>query len=200
MFLAFYNKEHVGDTLLLLAKETNHSVETQSHGQITRIYDKQTQETLAYNIFHISEHLHLDKTGFVTLSCEQVDVVNRLLQESGFMPITVDNSPKFVIGHVDSCIEHPDSDHLHITQVSIGEDKPLQIVCGAANVNQGQLVVVAKIGAVMPSGLIIWPGELRGVESCGMLCSAKELALENYPSQKGILVLEQGQVGQSFFQ
>lgn len=199
MFLAFYNKEHVGDTLLLLAKETTEAVATQSSGHITRVYQKATNETLAYNIFHISEHLSLEQTGLVELTQEQVDSVNKLLATQGFEGITVDYSPKFVIGHVDTCIDHPDSDHLHITQVSIAQEEPLQIVCGAANVAQGQLVVVAREGAVMPSGQIIWPGELRGVASQGMLCSARELALEHDTNQKGILVLAEGTVGQSFF-
>ena len=63
-------------------------------------------------------------------------------------------------------------------------DETLQIVCGAPNVDAGQKVVVAKIGAVMPSGMLIKEGNLRGVDSYGMLCSARELAIPNAPSEK----------------
>ena len=66
----------------------------------------------------------------------------------------------------------------------------LQIVCGAPNVAEDQKVVVAKIGAIMPSGLEIKPSQLRGVDSYGMLCSQKELGLPNAPQEKGIYVLE----------
>lgn len=197
MYLAFYNKEHVGDTLLLVRKETTKTVAHEEKGNITRVYIAENNETVAYNIFGISEYLNLS-TGHVLLSEQEVSVVNQLLSEQGFEPITVDNSDKFVVGHVDECMPHPDSDHLHIVNVSVGEDKPLQIVCGAPNVAEGQLVVVAKVGAVMPNGLIIWEGALRGVASSGMLCSARELGLPNAPTQKGILVLEEGTIGQAF--
>ncbi len=78
-------------------------------------------------------------------------------------------------------------------------DETLQIVCGAPNVDQGQYVVVAKVGAVMPSGMVIKDAELRGVPSSGMICSAKELDLPDAPAEKGILVLDGShQAGEPF--
>ena len=75
----------------------------------------------------------------------------------------------------------------------------LQIVCGAPNVEAGQKVVVAKVGAVMPSGMVIKDAELRGVASSGMICSMKELNLPNAPQEKGIMVLSDDYtVGQAF--
>lgn len=94
--------------------------------------------------------------------------------------------------------KHPNADKLNICKVDVGTET-LQIVCGAPNVDAGQKVVVAKVGAVMPSGMIIKDAELRGVPSSGMICSAKELALPNAPQEKGILVLEDKyEVGQPF--
>lgn len=198
MYLAFYNKNHVGDTLLLVKKETALPITHESKGNVTRIFEIETDETVAYNVFHVSEIISLEGNGHIHLKEIEVDKINQKLQEIGFESISVDSSPKFVIGKVLTCIKHPDSDHLHITTVDVKDDI-LQIVCGAANVAEGQLVVVAKIGAVMPSGLIIWPNELRGVSSYGMLCSEKELALTDDQTKKGILVLEKGEVGSSFF-
>lgn len=78
-------------------------------------------------------------------------------------------------------------------------DETLQIVCGAPNVDAGQKVVVAKVGAVMPSGLLIKEGNLRGEDSFGMLCSARELAIPGAPEVKGILVLDDSaEVGSPF--
>ena len=75
----------------------------------------------------------------------------------------------------------------------------LQIVCGAPNIRKGLKVVVAKPGAMMPDGLLIWPGELRGVASAGMICSAKELQLTNAPKKRGILELPQdAETGSAF--
>ena len=94
---------------------------------------------------------------------------------------------KIVFGRVLECKKHPDADKLNICQVDIGTSTR-QIVCGAANVRAGLDVVVATIGAVMPSGLAIKPVKLRGVESEGMICSAKEIGLEDI--NDGIMELD----------
>ena len=81
------------------------------------------------------------------------------------------------IGKVLECEMHPDSDHLHVCKVDVG-DEVLQIVCGAPNVRTGLKVIVAKIGAKLP-GIDIKKGKIRGVESFGMICSVQELGLEH---------------------
>ena len=75
-----------------------------------------------------------------------------------------------VIGQVLTCENHPDSDHLHVTTVNVG-DEVLNIVCGAPNVRAGQKVIVSKVGAVLAGGFEIKPAKVRGVESNGMICS-----------------------------
>ena len=121
------------------------------------------------------------------LTEEQVTKVNELIKAAGFnLAIEVDNTPKLVVGYVEECKAHEDSDHLSITQTRVSEDEVLQIVCGARNIAKGQHVLVAKPGAVMPSGAIIWPGELRGVESFGMICSTRELGLAHLEDLPGI--------------
>jgi phenylalanyl-tRNA synthetase beta chain len=95
---------------------------------------------------------------------------------------------KIIFGKVLECEKHPDADKLNVCQVDIGTSTR-QIVCGASNVRAGLYVVVATIGAVMPSGLVIKPVKLRGVESEGMICSASEIGIEN--CQEGILELDE---------
>ena len=82
-----------------------------------------------------------------------------------------------VIGEVVECVNHPDSDHLHICKVDIGSEI-LQIVCGAPNVRVGLKVIVALVGAVLPGDFEIKKSKIRGVESNGMLCALYELGLE----------------------
>jgi len=82
-----------------------------------------------------------------------------------------------VVGRVLSCEKHPEADKLNVTKVDIGECDPVQIVCGAPNVREGQHVIVAKVGARLP-GLKIKKAKLRGVESQGMICSLEELGFE----------------------
>jgi phenylalanyl-tRNA synthetase beta chain len=94
---------------------------------------------------------------------------------------------KIIVGKVLECEKHPDADKLNVCKVDIGTSIR-QIVCGASNVREGLDVVVATIGAVMPSGTVIKPVKLRGVESEGMICSASEIGLED--CQSGIIELD----------
>lgn len=88
------------------------------------------------------------------------------------------NATNLVIGEVLECEMHPDSDHLHVCKVNVG-DEILQIVCGAPNVRKGLKVIVALPGAKLPGGVTISKSMKRGVESNGMLCSIAELGLES---------------------
>ena len=81
------------------------------------------------------------------------------------------------IGHVLTCVDHPDSDHLHITTVDVGSEV-LQIVCGAPNIKAGLYVIVALNGCELPGGFKIKKSKIRGVESNGMICSLAELGME----------------------
>ncbi len=83
-----------------------------------------------------------------------------------------------VVGQVLSLMRHPNSDHMWICQVDVGESEPIQIVTGAQNVKQGDLVPVARHKALLPGGKKIEKGKLRGEVSNGMLCSYQELGLE----------------------
>ena len=88
------------------------------------------------------------------------------------------NDPFLVIGYVVTKEKHPNSDHLNITTVDVG-DQILQIVCGAANVSKDQTVIVAKVGAVLPGNFEIKSATIRGVSSEGMICSLKELGFSD---------------------
>ena len=91
-------------------------------------------------------------------------------------PLTT--ATNMMIGKVLACVEHPDSDHLHVCQVLLADDVVSQIVCGAPNVCTGAKVIVALPGAVLPGDFKIKPTKVRGVESNGMLCSFQELGIE----------------------
>lgn len=198
----FYNEVGVGDVLLVqLTPEKVEKVVTETKGDVTLVKDKQSNKILAINIFGFSKYEKIETKGNVVLTEEFVAKVQQALDTNGVdFQLEVDLSPKFVVGYVESLEQHPDADKLKVCQVNVGETT-LQIVCGAPNVEAGQKVVVAKVGAVMPSGMVIKDAELRGVASSGMLCSAKELALPNAPEVKGILILdEQQEIGSPFLQ
>ena len=97
-----------------------------------------------------------------------------------------------VIGKVRTCVDHPDSDHLHVTTVDLGDGNATQIVCGAPNVAAGQTVVVATVGTTLYDGdkeFQIKKSKIRGVESFGMICAEDEIGIGT--SHAGIIVIDE---------
>ena len=93
-----------------------------------------------------------------------------------------------IVAEVVECVEHPDSDHLHITKLNTGETELLQVVCGAPNVAAGQKVLLATVGTVLGEDFKIKKSKIRGVESFGMICAEDELGIGE--SHDGIMVLD----------
>lgn len=119
----------------------------------------------------------LTSIGLETGSVEKVDSIRGGLEG-------------LVVGRVETCVLHPNSDHLHCTTVNVGAEEPLKIVCGAPNVAEGQHVIVATIGTTLYNGdesFVIKKSKLRGEESFGMICSEVEIGVGTDAS--GIMVL-----------
>lgn len=192
MLVSSYNSKSLDDILVVMLAQSDQNDQTFKRiGNVVEIRNTKSDEVVGYNFFNISNHIEITHDGPVTLSEDQVKILNELIQEAGFKTtLEADTSPKFVVGYVKECVPHEDSDHLSVTQTEVNGKEVLQIVCGASNIAQGQKVVVAKPGAIMPDGMVIWPGELRGKTSNGMICSAKELNVTS-DQKKGILVLEE---------
>ncbi|MDO4814694.1 MAG: DUF4479 domain-containing protein [Gemella sp.] len=186
--LFFYNKEMLGETLLITVEQAD-EVTYEEKKSMTLIRNLEGK-LVGLNLFNV-ENLKIEGNGNVELTDEQKEVLSARLEKNGIkIDLEGNNDDYFVVGEVLSKEKHPDADKLSVTQVKISEEETLQIVCGAANVEAGQKVVVATPGAMMPSGLLIKKSKLRGVESNGMLCSRKELGLDYDPEVKGILVLD----------
>ncbi|UXR73158.1 MULTISPECIES: YtpR family tRNA-binding protein [unclassified Staphylococcus] len=195
----FYNPTGVGNVAFVQLEVVEGPFDYEKSGDVVTI--KKDDKVVGFNIFNASESLNIDGTGHIKMTDALLSEIQSALQSSGVeTELEVDLSPKFVIGYVQEKEKHPNADKLSVCKIDVGTEV-LQIVCSAPNIEQGQKVVVAKVGAVMPSGMIIKDAELRGVPSSGMVCSMKELDLPNAPQEKGIMVLEDSyQVGQSFFE
>ena len=191
----FYNEKGVGDVLLVQLTSTNpETVTTETKGDVTLIQNGVTKETAALNLFNASTYVKVAENGEVKLTEDLVNQIQKALVINNVdIELDVDFSPKFVIGHVLKKDSHPNADRLNVCSVDVG-DETLQIVCGASNIDVGQKVVVAKVGAVMPSGMVIRDAELRGVASFGMICSATELSLPDALEDVGILVLDDQEI------
>ena len=117
---------------------------------------------------------------YIDISDQDLEKLAVKITESGINieKVITNKIDNLVIGKVVSCIDHPDSDHLHLCQVDIGKEELQQIVCGAPNVREGLKVIVALPGAVLPGDFAIKLSKIRGVESNGMICALYELGLE----------------------
>lgn len=186
----FYNTKGIGDVLLIeLNSSSENEVTTERYGDVTLVTDSETKEALACNIFCFSNYEKINTSGPMEVTPELVEKLQQIIDRNDVpLELKVDFTPKFVAGFVNDLKPHPDADKLRVATVNIGEQL-VQIVCGASNIEQGQTVIVAKVGAIMPSGMEIKDAVLRGVPSSGMICSAKELNLPNAPEEKGILVI-----------
>ena len=196
-----YNKEHVGDVLMVIAADNQGAKLTaERKGNVARIYREDNGQTVAWNIFQVSNRMNIEGCGQVYLTDEQVAVLNQELTEAGFAAELInDHEPKFVVGEILEMVAHPDSDHLNICQVQVAADKAVQIVAGAPNAKVGLKTIVALPGAMMPKGNLIFPGEPRGEKSFGMMCSPRELQLPNAPQKRGIIELADSEtVGAAF--
>lgn len=195
----YYNQTGIGDVLMLPIK-TGKRYETsfRRFGDVVEIFDTTDETILGYNIFHASKYFSLKDSQF-KLDEDFLSEMNDVLKQNGLeKSLDIDLSPKFVVGFVKDIRKHQNADKLNVCQVDLGTET-VQIVCGAPNVDKGQHVVVAKVGAIMPGGMEIKEANLRGEDSFGMICSQRELGLPNAPEEKGIYVLgDEVQVGDDF--
>ena len=135
------------------------------------------KEYLDFNLTPEETSVALTSIGLEVGSVEEVQTVKGGLEG-------------LVIGQVLTCEPHPNSDHMHVTTVDLGQGEPAQIVCGAPNVAAGQKVVVAPLGCKLYDGeecFTIKKAKLRGIESCGMICAEDEIGIGS--DHSGIIVL-----------
>lgn len=194
------NKQSYPNTLIVIIGQDQGKSEYEEKEDITRITDEKGNVT-GYNFFNVDQVIDYDKlpNGEVKLSEKDLAALNQKLADAGFDDKLAYGKPTLVYGYVKTCEKHPDSDHLHVTTIDVGNGEEHQIVCGAPNIAQGQKVVVALPGTLMPNGQMIWPGKLRSVDSYGMICSARELGLEHAPQKRGIMVVpDDFSVGDAF--
>jgi len=116
---------------------------------------------------------------YVDISDENLRELADKITNAGVNVETVEeyNTPNLVVGQILEIEDHPDSDHLHVCKVDV-KDEVLQVVCGAQNLKKNMMVIVSKVGCVLPGDFEIKKSTIRGVESCGMLCALSELGLE----------------------
>lgn len=192
MLITSYNPQVLGDVLVAITAQDTPEQKQQRSGDVVVITDAKSGQLLGVNFFNASHLLPELKgqNGQVKLDTAEVAKLNGALKTAGFdQQLTADTSSHFIVGQVTKMTDAPKSSHLKICQVDLGHGNHTQIVCGSPNVAEGIKAIVAMPGAMMPDGKIIWPGELVGVPSNGMLCGFRELHLKNAPDRRGLFII-----------
>ncbi|MGL1922617.1 MAG: phenylalanine--tRNA ligase subunit beta [Hyphomicrobiales bacterium] len=138
---------------------------------------------------------HLDTDASLEQICETLTLIGLEVEE------VIDNAAKlapFRVGYVTDAVQHPNADKLRLCTVDIGDGESMQVVCGAPNARAGIKIVFAREGLTIPSnGMVLKPTEIRGVKSCGMMCSESEMGISD--DHDGIIELpENAVVGEPF--
>jgi len=198
-YAIFYNYKTVGDVLLIVFDSNTIPDKVVSKDDITSLY--KGNQLIGINIFNISETMKIKADGLIPVLNEKVfNVINNILKNHDLQMLDYQAESGFKVAKILTCEEHPDSEHLHVLTVDIGEEKLLDIVCGAANAREGLICVCATPLTFMPNGQQIIPSKFLGIQSNGMLCSGRELNLPGYENVHGLLELDANYtIGSDFF-
>ncbi|WP_338990501.1 YtpR family tRNA-binding protein [Spiroplasma endosymbiont of Seladonia tumulorum] len=168
----FYNQ---GFDILMGYESTPDAVNYVINNDYVLFYN-QNHQCCEFNLLNASKHLTTSlKLGINSDNSNLLAELGGIFKQKDYS-FNINQQPQFIVGKILERKKHSNSDKLNICQVDIGLSTE-QIICEADNCDIGQLVVVARVGAIMPSGLKIVPSELRGIISNGMLCSERELGL-----------------------
>ncbi len=198
-YAMYYNHQTLGDILFIVIEGTIIPNQEVKNGDVVALYKDET--LVGINIFNISKIIKIKAKGYIPLLNDSVlKVINNILINAGLEALPKLDNSGFIVSKIIEIEEHPDSEHLHICKVDNGKEV-LQVVCGAKNARLGLLTVLALPYAYLPSGKQIVPNKLLGIESYGMLCSGKELALEGELNKPGLIELDETEykVGDDFF-
>jgi tRNA-binding protein len=194
----FYNYKLIGDILMVVFDNETIPTSKEVDGDVVKIYSG--DKLIGVNIFNFSEVVKIKSHGLIPLPHNQlIDVINNIFKNHNLETLPYKTESGFKIGKILTVDEHPESTHLHILKVDVGTEV-LDIVCGAANVAENAIVVVATIGTTMFDGTVIKPGKLLGEVSNGMCCSERELNLTEDQTKRGLLLLDESyEIGSDFF-
>ncbi|MCV3743417.1 DUF4479 and tRNA-binding domain-containing protein [Ureaplasma sp. ES3154-GEN] len=176
-----YNQNTLDDSLIVSFNDQPLTHQHQIKDDIVILYANET--VVGINVLHASQYFSNLAVGFLkpdTTFIEELQKITNLVFD-------IHQIKFFKVGQIKSFEPIPNT-HLNVCQVSL-ENQMVQIVCGASNVREDMLVVVASINQMMPNGQFITPGKLMGVNSFGMLCSQKELQVSGF-NDEGIIDLD----------
>lgn len=198
-YALYYDYESIGDVLLIVFDSNTIPNVIKRNNDVVSLY--KDDKLIGINIFNISKIMKIKAKGYIPLVSDRVlEVINTILKNSNVPELPDQKDSGFKVAKIVDIEEHPDSEHLHICTVDIGEKEPLQIVCGAFNARKDLICVCATPYTFMPNGQSIIPNKLLGIDSYGMLCSGRELNLEGYEGKRGLLELDESYaIGSDFW-
>ncbi|CAM9137625.1 TyrS-associated PheT N-terminal domain-related protein TapR [Mycoplasma marinum] len=188
MALLYWNKKSLQDQAIIWFKDSNkEKISIEKNDKYSLIKEK--DEVVGINIQNASSFLTL-KVGAQSLTHE---IITSIKNELGVDLSNLNTTSMFVVGEILERKPHPKSDKLFLLKVKT--DSELTIVTNTLNSIEGKKIVVAKLGAILPSGTIIKPAKVMGINSEGMLCGGETLGIEK---TNGAFIVEKQNAGEEF--
>lgn len=198
-YAIYYNYKTIGDVLMIVFESNEKPDKVVKKGDVVILYKQ--DKLIGINISNFSDVMKLKVDGFIPLiNKKMLEVINDLLKNADLTPLEEQKESGYRIAKIVDLDDHPNSEHLHILKVDVGEKDYLDIVCGAYNARVGLKCVCALPYTFLANGQQIVPSKLLGVDSYGMLCSGRELNLPGYENKRGLLELDDSAlVGSDFY-
>lgn len=176
------------DVIAVLSEGNNQdALVIDSKNDVTRIM--QNNQVIGFNFANLKI---TDDLGLIVQTPDLISKLNQLIKDGGFdYHLEIDDSPKFVVAAVKKMQPLETSDHLKVVDLDLGDGQSTKVVSGSPNMQENIKVIAVRPGAVMPSGQIIFAGQLHGIDSDGMIASARELRIKNAPDKPGALILSE---------
>lgn len=176
------------DVIAVLSEgNSQDSLVISSKNDVTRIM--QNNQVIGFNFINLKL---VSDLGLITQTPELIKQLNDLIDKAGFDDeLEIDDTPKFVVATVKKMQALESSNHLKVVDLDLGEGQSTKVVSGSPNMQENIKVIAVRPGAMMPSGQIIFAGQLHGIDSDGMIASARELKIKNAPDKPGALILSE---------
>jgi tRNA-binding protein len=193
----FYNYKGVGDVLMIGLKPGFKTTHFETKGDVTAIF--QNEDLIGFNLFNIKEIVKISVSGLITQPpLTLIQIINDTIKNAGFNFNLPPFNSGYVVGGIQTIIPHPESDHLRLCRVDIGQ-KIISVVTNSKSVKEGQKVVVALAPMVLFNGTELLGGKILNVSSEGMFCSSVTLGLDDN-DDTGIMELNNDEkIGRDYF-
>ncbi len=186
----YYDYKKIGDVLIILFDATLESNHEEKNGNVVSLFCD--DKLIGINIYEISKIIKIKAKGFIPLINEKIlDVINTILLNANLEPLSFLNNSGYVVARINEVFDHPTNKSMKVCKLNIGDTVELQVVSNLENIRENLLCVCALPFAFLPNRKQMIPYSVEGVDSCGIICTPKDLQIKVPDSENKALELDE---------